>query len=1144
MEALILNNKFVHLHVHTEYSLLDGAIKIKDLVSRAKEWDMGAVAVTDHGVMFGAIEFYYECMKQGVKPIMGCEVYVDPKGHTRREGQGGNYHLLLLAENEEGYRNLVKLVSIANVEGFYYKPRVDYDLLSKYSKGLIASSACLAGEVPSLILSGRYDEAKEKALLYRDIFGEGNFYLEIMSNGLSEQAVANKHVIELARKANIPLLATNDAHYLESYDADWHEILLCVQTNSTVNSKNRFQFGSKEFYLRSPVEMWKIFGDELSDALHNTVDISERCNVKLEFGQYMLPEYKVPEGETLESYLALKAQEGLARRFGGREIPQEYIKRMEYELGVIKQMGFAGYFLIVQDFINAAKERGIPVGPGRGSAAGSLVAYALRITEIDPITYNLLFERFLNPERISMPDIDTDISDKRRDEVIDYVVEKYGRDKVAQIITFDRMKSRAAVRDVGRALDMPYPDVDKVAKLIPFNVSSIEEALELSHELKALYDGNREVKQLLDYASHIEGIARHCSQHAAGVVISPEPLVNIVPLKAINGTQIVTQYPMEPLEKLGLVKMDFLGLRTLSMIEETLKNIAKNGKKVPDLTQLPMDDRATFEMLQRGDTMGVFQLESSGMRQLLKKLCPDSFQDIIAVLALYRPGPLGSGMVDQYIERKHGRSPISYPHPALEEALKETYGIILYQEQVMQIAARLAGYTLGQADILRRAMGKKKVEEMEEQRQVFVKGCLENAVSAEQANEIFDLIQYFAGYGFNKSHSAAYAMISYQTAYLKAHYPVEFLAAFLSSHIGAKKEILARYVREVRSDGIEVLPPDVNESEAGFTAVGDVVRFGLTAVAKAGSGAVEAILKARKEGGPYKSLWDFVSRIDLRAVNKSVIESLIGVGAFDGLHSNRRQILESLPVLLEARARLDEDKFQQRLFSLDGNDSLDVEPALVDIEDFEFHEKLELEKDAVGLYISGHPFEAYEERVRKYAYCTPSELIHWCSPQAKPLVGGIVTDVAEKYTKKGDLMGIVGVEDLDAKLEVVCFPRMWGKVKAFCQAGTVILVSGRLEERGGGLTMIAEDVVPLEVAEREKGQIFRLRIPYHLCDETILRNLIRTCKSYPGKDQVLVEVYNDRFSAFILLNDTRVTVSEELKGKIEGMMGSFLEIAV
>ncbi|WP_273001923.1 DNA polymerase III subunit alpha, partial [Acetomicrobium hydrogeniformans] len=582
-----MNNKFVHLHVHTEYSLLDGAIKIKDLVSRAKEWDMGAVAVTDHGVMFGAIEFYYECMKQGIKPIMGCEVYVDPKGHTRREGQGGNYHLLLLAEDEEGYRNLVKLVSIANVEGFYYKPRVDYDLLSKYSKGLIASSACLAGEVPSLILSGRYDEAKEKALLYRDIFGEGNFYLEIMSNGLSEQAVANKHVIELARKANIPLLATNDAHYLESSDADWHEILLCVQTNSTVNSKNRFQFGSKEFYLRSPVEMWNIFGDELSDALHNTVDISERCNVKLEFGQYMLPEYKVPEGETLESYLALKAQEGLARRFGGREIPQEYIKRMEYELGVIKQMGFAGYFLIVQDFINAAKERGIPVGPGRGSAAGSLVAYALRITEIDPIKYNLLFERFLNPERISMPDIDTDISDKRRDEVIDYVVEKYGRDKVAQIITFDRMKSRAAVRDVGRALDMPYPDVDKVAKLIPFNVSSIEEALELSHELKALYDGNREVKQLLDYASHIEGIARHCSQHAAGVVISPEPLVNIVPLKAINGTQIVTQYPMEPLEKLGLVKMDFLGLRTLSMIEETLKNIAKNGKKIPDLTQLP-----------------------------------------------------------------------------------------------------------------------------------------------------------------------------------------------------------------------------------------------------------------------------------------------------------------------------------------------------------------------------------------------------------------------------------------------------------------------------------------------------------------------------------------------------------------------------
>ena len=1137
-----MSDEFVHLHVHTEYSLLDGAIKIKDLVSKAKKWNMGSVAITDHGVMFGAIEFYFECQKQGVKPIIGCEVYVDPKGHTRREGQGGNYHLLLLAQDDEGYKNLVKLVSVANVDGFYYKPRVDYDLLARHSKGIIASSACLAGEIPSLILEDRYEEARKRAFMYRDIFGEGNFYLEVMSNGLAEQAIVNKSLVNLSRETGIPLLATNDAHYLESADAEWHEILLCVQTNSTINSKNRFQFGSKEFYLRSPEEMWQLFGKELPEALNNTVAISERCNVKLEFGKYMLPEYKVPEDETLESYLALKAKEGLLKRFGGGEIPPEYEKRMQYELAVINQMGFAGYFLIVQDFINAAKAKGIPVGPGRGSAAGSLVAYALRITEIDPIKYNLLFERFLNPERISMPDIDTDISDKRRDEVIDYVVGKYGRDKVAQIITFDRMKSRAAVRDVGRALDMPYPDVDKVAKLIPSNASSIDEALQLSNELRALYEGDRQVKQLLDYASHIEGIARHCSQHAAGVVISPEPLVNIVPLKAINGTQIVTQYPMEPLEKLGLVKMDFLGLRTLSMIEETLNNISRNGKEVPDLTSLPMNDKLTFDMLQKGDTMGVFQLESSGMRQLLKQLCPDCFQDIIAILALYRPGPLGSGMVDQYIERKHGRSPISYPHPALEDVLKETYGIILYQEQVMQIAAKLAGYSLGQADILRRAMGKKKAEEMEEQRQVFVRGCVSNGVDEGQANEIFDLIQYFAGYGFNKSHSAAYAMISYQTAYLKAHYPVEFLAAFLSSHIGAKKEILARYVRDVRNAGIKVLPPDINESEAGFTAVGDVIRFGLTAVAKAGSGAVEAILKARNEGGPFKSLWDFVSRIDLRVVNKSVIESLIGVGAFDGLHDNRRQILESLPLLLEVRARREDDKFQQRLFSMEGEGSFDEEPELIEIEDFEFHEKLELEKAAVGLYISGHPFEAYESKVRKYAYCTPSELSHWCSKKS-PLVGGLVTEVAEKYTKKGDLMGIVEIEDLDSKLEVVCFPRVWEKAKAFCQAGKVILVTGRLEDRGG-LAMIAEDVTSLEVAEKEKHQILRLRVPFHMCDEDVLRNLIRTCKSYPGKDQVLVEVYNDKFSALILLNDTLVSLSDELTEKIENMVGSFLEIAV
>jgi DNA polymerase-3 subunit alpha len=596
------------------------------------------------------------------------------------------------------------------------------------------------------------------------------------------------------------------------------------------------------------------------------------------------------------------------------------------------------------------------------------------------------------------------------------------------------------------------------------------------------------------------------------------------------------------LEKLGLVKMDFLGLRTLSMMEETLSNISRNGKKTPDITRLPMDDKLTFEMLKKGDTMGVFQLESSGMRQLLKKLSPDSFQDIIAVLALYRPGPLGSGMVDQYIERKRGRSPVTYPHPALEDVLKETYGIILYQEQVMQIAAELAGYSLGQADILRRAMGKKKVEEMEEQRKVFLKGCLANSVSAEKANEIFDLIEYFAGYGFNKSHSAAYAMISYQTAYLKAHYPVEFLAAFLSSHIGAKKEILARYVRNVRAAGIKVLPPDVNESEAGFTAVGSVIRFGLTAVAKAGSGAVEAILKAREEGGPFKSLWDFVSRIDLRAVNRSVIESLIGVGAFDGLHNNRRQILESLPILLEMRARQEEDKYQQRLFSLEADGFFSEEPALVEVEDFEFRQKLELEKAAVGLYISGHPFEAYETRVRKYAFCTPSELVYWCSKKS-PLIGGIVTEVTERYTKKGDLMGIVEIEDLEAKLEIVCFPRIWSKVKAFCQMGNVILVTGRLEERGG-LTVIAEDIVSLEIAESENHQIFRLRIPFHLCNETVLRDLLRTCKSYPGKDQVLVEVYNDKFSAFILLNGTLVNTSDDLIEKIEDRIGSFLEIAV
>lgn len=1133
-----MNKPFVHLHVHSEYSLLDGAIRLDELARQVADWGSPAVALTDHGVLFGAVEFYERCTALGLKPIIGCEVYVEPQGHTRREGKERNYHLLLLAENQEGYRNLVKLVSIANTEGFYYKPRIDYELLSRYAKGLIGSSACIAGEVPSLILEGKKKEATEKAALYNEILGKGNFFLEIMPNSLPEQTVANTALIEMSRSIGIPLIATNDAHYLRAEDADWHEVLLCVQTNNTIDDPNRYKFGCKDFYLRSPEEMWNLLESEVPEALNNTLEIQERCHVAFEFGKYRLPKVNLPNGQTVEEALEMAARQGLAARFKGNPVPKHYIDRLEYELSVIKRMGFAGYFLIVAEFIGAAKERGIPVGPGRGSAAGSLVAYALRITELDPLRYNLLFERFLNPERVTLPDIDTDISDKRRDEVINYVVEKYGRDKVAQIITFDRMKSRAAVRDVGRALNMSYGEVDRVAKLIPMHAHDIANAMELSADLRKLYEERPEVKRLLDIASHIEGLARHCSQHAAGVVISPEPLVEIVPIKRIGDNQLVTQFSMEPIERLGLVKMDFLGLRTLSMIEDTLANIAANGKEVPSLDDLPLDDTATYELLQEGDTMGVFQLESSGMVQLLKKLHPDCFEDLVAVLALYRPGPLGSGMVDQYVERKHGRTPVEYPLPELEEVLRETYGVILYQEQVMEIAARAAGFSLGEADILRRAMGKKKASEMEMQRERFVSGCVGRGIDRKKAEELFDIIEVFAGYGFNKSHSAAYALISYQTAYLKANYRAEFLAAFLSSHIGSRMDKLGRYVRDVRNAGVDVLPPDVNESGASFTVVGDVIRFGLNAVAKVGSAAVQAILRAREGKGTFTSLWDFMTKVDLRTVNKAVIENLIKAGAFDSLHKNRRAMLEALPSFLESASRRGLEGGQQSLLALVEEAE---EPKLPEVEDFGFYERLEFEKSVLGLYISGHPFEGYESRVRPYITCDLADLPYWRSGEVMATVGGVIVSARERYTKKGDPMGILEIEDGEVKAEVVCFPRLWQQVKEIASAGRVVIAVGKPRERSE-LSMIAEDVLPLEKAERELTPLVKLRVNLERCQEPLVRDLYRELKRHPGKAPVLLELSKESLNVLMQLKEIRVDPAPSLFEKLNGFANDVIEV--
>lgn len=1140
-----MNNPFVHLHVHSEYSLLDGAIRCGDMARLAAEWGMPAIAVTDHGVMHGTIDHYEQCRKAGVKPIIGCEMYLDPRGHTSRDRKGRNHHLCLWAENQEGYRNLIKLVSIANTDGFYYKPRIDHDLLARYSRGLIGGSACLAGEIPSLILEGDEQGALERALMYRDLLGEGNFYLEIMHNRISEQARVNKALVELSRKTGIPLIATNDAHYLRKEDSLWHEVLLCVQTNTTLDDPKHFSFGSDDFYLRSPQEMWALFGSELPEALTNTVDIAERCQVDFTFGQYQFPEFELPEGETLETHLDRLAREGLQTRLRGREIPEEYKERLERELGIIRQMGFAGYFLIVADFINAAKSMGIPVGPGRGSAAGSLVAYALRITELDPLRYNLLFERFLNPERISMPDVDTDISDKGRDEVIRYVVQKYGKEKVSQIITFDRMKTKAAIRDVGRALGMPYPDVDRVAKLIPDGVKSLAEALDQAADLRQLRTQDPAVQRLLEIAGKAEGVVRHCSQHAAGVVIAPRPLDEILPVKKLGEDAVVTQFPMEPVEKLGLVKMDFLGLKNLSLIEECLKNIRGNGKSVQDPLDFPLEDAATFELLQKGDTMGVFQLESSGMRQLLRRLRPDCFEDLIAVLALYRPGPLGSGMVDQYIERKHGRAPVEFLHPRLDKVLGETYGVVLYQEQIMQIAAILAGYSLGEADLLRRAMGKKKAEVMAEQRSKFVEGCEAHDVPRAKAEEIFDIVQVFAGYGFNKSHSAAYALISYQTAYLKAHFPSEFLAAFLSNQIGSKMDTLASYVKDVRNTGIRVLPPDVNESGANFTVVGEVIRFGLNAVSKVGTNAVEAILDARSRGGRFCSLWDFLIRIDLRTVNRAVIENLIKAGAFESVGANRRQLLDALPGFIELAQRRLADVNQGALFDLlgSGDEGAETAPPLPELEDFDSREKLDLEFSVMGLYISGHPLEHYESRLRRLTDCCIPDLPFRHGEEITFSVGGMLAGVRERYTKKGDPMGILELEDTEGKIEVVCFPRTWVQVKGLVSTGQVCVVRGRVQERGG-LSILADGILPLEVAEKENDPSVRLRLNVEGLDDGTLREIYRELKGYPGGSPVLLEVLGEGGEALLRVRDVKINPGAPLQRRFDTIAPGRVEVVV
>jgi len=1058
---------FVHLHTHTEYSLLDGAARIKDLVRRAAEFGMPALAITDHGTMFGVVEFYKACRNAGVKPVIGCEVYVAPR--TRHDRQSGIddklAHLVLLAENERGYRNLLRLVSLSFTEGFYYKPRIDREILATHREGLIALSACLAGEIPELILAGKPDRALETAAEYRDLFGK-NFYLELQDHGLPGQSVVNRGLVDIGKRLGIELVATNDVHYVEREQAENQDILLCIQTGKTVHDAGRLRFEGDQFYFKSGGEMARLFA-ELPAALANTRLIAERCNLTLDFETLHLPEYRVPPNYDADTYLAELCHQGLARRYS--PVSDDIRRRLDYELRVIAEMKYSSYFLIVWDFIRFAREKGILVGPGRGSAAGSLVAYSLGITNIDPLAYGLLFERFLNPERISLPDIDSDFCFERRGEVIDYVFEKYGRDCVAQIITFGTMAARAAVRDVGRALGLPYAEVDRIAKLIPGEPGmSIEKALERSPELAELYERDENVRKVLEAARALEGMPRHASIHAAGVVIAKEKLTNYVPLYRTSDGVVATQFSMEAIEELGLLKMDLLGLRTLTVIGDTVELIRRHRGQKLEMETIPLDDPATYDLLGRGDTAGVFQLESSGMRSILRELRPEVFEDVIALVALYRPGPLGSRMVEDFIKRKHGKTEVQYLHPKLRPILKDTYGVILYQEQVMRIASDLAGFSLGEADLLRRAMGKKKPEIIAGLRDQFLEGATAHGVDPAVAGQIFDLMAYFAGYGFNKSHSAAYALIAYQTAYLKANYPIEYMAALLTS-VRDSPEKVSSYVEECRRLGIEVLPPDVNESRKDFTVVGDKIRFGLAGVRNVGEAAVNAVIETRERNGPFRSLPDFCSRLDGKVVNKRMVESLIRAGAFSSLGFRRTQLLAVMDEALSFSQRLQKEKESGQLslfgdwgdFGGEGTAAAAPEIVVPHLAEFERHEILAMEKEMLGLYLSGHPLQEFKDTLRRLTTVNAVEIPE-LNPGQQVILGGLVVGLKTITTRKGEPMCFLNLEDLTSRAEIVIFPRVYARFRHLLRPDAVILVNGTVNNNGEGNKIVGDYITDLE----------------------------------------------------------------------------------
>jgi DNA polymerase-3 subunit alpha len=1151
-------SNFVHLHLHSEYSLLDGACRIEELLDRCVELKMPAAAITEHGNMFSAIVFHDQARKRGINPILGCEVYVAPGDRRVKSGTPGETanHLVLLAETKEGWHNLIKLVSAGYTEGFYYKPRIDKDLLAQHSKGLIGLSSCLKGEVATGIRTEQQRKAIEAAAAYRDILGPNNFFLEMQYQGIEEQKIVNIGLQPIAKDLGLELVVTNDVHYLKNSDYKPHDILLCIGTGKTVNDADRLKYHGDQFYLKTAEEMARVFGD-FPQALANTVRIAERCNVDLSGTVNHLPNFDVPPGFTLDEYFEHIVRQGFEMRLPrlkelqaqGRlkHTIEEYERRLTYEIEMIKKMKYPGYFCIVWDFIRYAREQGIPVGPGRGSAAGSFVAYCLRITDVDPIQYDLIFERFLNPERVSLPDIDIDFCERRRGEVIDYVTRKYGRENVAQIITFGTMKARAVVRDVARVMDIPYAEADRVAKAVPPALDmTLDKALQESPALRELQQKDERVRELLDVAKRLEGMTRHASVHAAGVVIAPRPLTEFVPLYKSQKDEIVTQWAMKEVERVGLLKMDFLGLSTLTLIRDALDEIKRTEGIDLDIDAIPLDDKKTFQLFSEGQTYGVFQFESSGMRELLRKAKPERLDDLIALNALYRPGPLKSGMVDDFIARKQGKTEVTYELPQLEPILNDTYGVIAYQEQVMRIAAVLAGFTMGQSDVLRKAMGKKDPKVMAKQREAFMEGAKKNGINEKKAAKIFDLMEYFAGYGFNKSHSTTYAWVAYQTGYLKANYPWHFMAALLTIE-AANTDKLAMYLGECRELGIPILPPDVNASELRFTVTKEGVRFGLCAVKNVGEGAIQSILSVRQKRGRIDSLYTLCEEVDLRLVNKRVLESLIKAGALDSLvpdgacdkRRTRARLFEAVDKAIEhgGRHQRDRDKGQHQLFG--GFDDEGHEPVpLPDAPPWTEAVQLAGEKEALGFYFSGHPLDRYAEDLKIFGAKRIGELTE---SMGDVWTAGIVSGLRPLKTKKGDRMAVFMLDDVAGTLECVVFPEAFGKHGNVIEADAMVLVRGKFEKDDESARIVATEVQPISFLQERTTREVVIHLPPKVQERSTFEQLAELLARHRGDRRVYLELdVNGKEKPLRVRSEVamRVKPSQRLVAEVEQLCGS------